>query len=411
MLEINGQRLLQDLDALGQIGWTEQGGLSRLAMSAADVEGRAWFRRRIEDADLRFCSDGAGNLSAVLPSTVQSGAPTLLIGSHLDTVRNGGRFDGALGVLAGLEVLRTLREAELALPFQLEIISFTDEEGSVVPLLGSRAAAGILTRADLEHPRAGEDAFVAGMERLRITPESLFQSRRNDLYGYLELHIEQGAILEDSGFEIGVVTSIVGVRAYWLHFIGEAAHAGTRPMRQRADALWGAAEFIRAARDRVLRDFSPGVMNVGQISVQPGAFNIVPAEAKLAFEFRHSTPEYLESMTETLLTLAQQTADQFKLTLEIEAVAQVAPALMDDTLMTHLEKAADQLGLKHTRTLSFAGHDAQSMRAQVPAAMLFVPSINGISHHPAEFTPPEAVVNGANVLLHTVLSLGETGLA
>ena len=411
MLEINGQRLLDDLDALALIGTAEEGGLSRLAMSAADVEGRAWFRQRVDDSGLLFRADGAGNLSAVLPSTTQVDAPTLLIGSHLDTVRNGGRFDGALGVLAGLEVLRTAREAGLALPFQLEVISFTDEEGSVVPLLGSRAAAGILTPADLEHPRGGRDAFVAGMQRLGITPETILQARRSDLYAYLELHIEQGSILEDSGFELGIVTSIVGVRAYWLRFVGEAAHAGTRPMLRRADALWGAAEFIRAARDLVLRDFSPGVMNVGQIAVQPGAFNIVPAEAKLAFEFRHSTPEYLENMTAVLLTLAQQTADQFKLTLEVEPVAQVAPALMDDGLMRHLETAADWLALKHTRLFSFAGHDAQSMQARVPAAMIFVPSVNGISHQPAEYTPPEAVINGANVLLHTVRSLSENGPA
>ena len=411
MLEINGQRLLDDLDALAQIGRTQEGGLSRLAMSAADVEGRAWFRRRVEESGLLFRSDGAGNLSAVLPSAVQVDAPTLLIGSHLDTVQNGGRFDGALGVLAGLEVLRTARDTGLVLPFQLEVISFTDEEGSVVPLLGSRAAAGISTPADLEHPRAGKDAFAAGMQRLGITPESVFQSRRSNIVAYLELHIEQGTILEDSGFEIGVVTSIVGVRAYWLRFVGEAAHAGTRPMLRRADALWGAAELIRSARDLVIRDFSPGVMNVGQIFVQPGAFNIVPAEAKLAFEFRHSTPEYLETMTDVLLTLAQQTADQFKLALEIESVAQVAPALMNETLMLHLETAADQLGLKHTRLFSFAGHDAQSMQARFPSAMIFVPSVNGISHQPAEFTPPEAVINGANVLLHTVQSLGENGLA
>ena len=403
MLRINGQRLLDDLDALAEIGRTAEGGVARLAMSAEDVEGRAWFRRRVQEANLDFRSDGAGNLSAVLLSA--QGGRTLLIGSHLDTVPNGGRFDGALGVLAGLEVLRTLHEAGLALPFQLEAISFTDEEGHILPLFGSRAAAGSLTADALEHPRGGANALEDGLRRIGITRESSLQAHRSDLVAYLELHIEQGAILETTGVEIGVVTAIVGIRSFWLRFIGKAAHGGTQPMTQRADALWGAVEFIQAARTLVMSDYSPGVMNVGQLLVQPGAFNIVPAEARLALEFRHSTNDQLDQMDQALLKLAQQIASQLRLGLEIEPVVHEAPAAMDETLMLHLESAADRLGLSHRRLFSFAGHDAQSMRAKIPAAMIFVPSANGISHHPSEFTAPEAIINGANVLLETVLSL------
>jgi beta-ureidopropionase / N-carbamoyl-L-amino-acid hydrolase len=406
-VKINGQRLLDDLDDLAKIGRTNQGGLSRLAMSAADIEGRLWFQQRVQADGLVFRTDGAGNISAVLPSAGQVDAPTLLIGSHLDTVQNGGRFDGALGVLAGLEVLRTCRDAGLALPFQLEVISFTDEEGHILPLMGSRAAAGILTRTELEHPRGGKQALEAGMKRLAITPETILAARRSNLHAYLELHIEQGSMLEDAGFNIGIVTSMVGLRSYWLHFTGVSAHAGTKPMEQRADALWGASEFIRSARDLVMQHFAPGVMNVGQLLMPPGAFNIVPADVKLALEFRHSTHDLLDAMDAKLLVLAQQIASQFNLTLAIEPVAQVAPAMMDATLMQQLEAAADQLGLTHTRLFSFAGHDAQSMRACVPTAMLFVPSVKGISHHPDEFTHPEAVINGANLLLQTIRNLSE----
>jgi N-carbamoyl-L-amino-acid hydrolase len=406
MLEINGQRLLNDLASLAEIGRTPEGGVARPAMSAADVEGRDWFRHRVSQSGLEFRVDGAGNLSAVFASA-NTAAQTLLIGSHLDTVPNGGRFDGALGVLAGLEVLRTLRDAGFVLHFHLEVISFTDEEGHLLPLLGSQAAAGILTQDDLEHPRGGRDALEDGMQRLGITPETILNARRNGLYAYLELHIEQGSILEDSGFDIGVVTSIVGIRSYWLRFIGQAAHAGTQPMSQRADALWGAAEFIRAARNLIMSDFSPGVMNVGQLFVQPGAFNIVPAEAKLALEFRHSTDDTLETMTHVLLALAQQISSQFHLGLEIELNASESPAVMDETLMRNLKAAADQLQLKHTRLFSFAGHDAMSMQTRIPSAMIFVPSANGVSHHASEFTSPEAVINGTNVLLQTVLKLGE----
>jgi N-carbamoyl-L-amino-acid hydrolase len=405
MLKINGQRLLDDLDSLGSIGRTPEGGLARLAMSAADVEGREWFRQRVEADGFDFRTDGAGNLSAILPAAQD--APAVLMGSHLDTVRNGGQFDGALGVLAGLEVLRTCRDAAITLPFNLEAISFTDEEGSILPLLGSRAVAGLITRAELEHPRGGGKALAAGMARLDITPETILASRRENLHAYLELHIEQGAVLEDAGIDIGIVTSMVGLRSYWLHFKGESAHAGTKPMRGRADALWGAAQFIGAAREIVMQEFSPGVMNTGQLFVQPGAFNIVPSDVKLALEFRHSTEAYLEAMNTRLLALAQDSARQFNLSLDIEPVVQVAPALMDEGLMQTLEAGAEIHGLTHMRLFSFAGHDAQSMRARVPAAMIFVPCVKGISHHPDEFATPEAVVNGANVLLQAIINLSE----
>ncbi len=410
-LKINGQRLLDDLAALARIGTTNEGGISRLAMSKADVEGRLWFRNRVQESNLLFRQDGAGNLSALLPSDGHIDAPTLLIGSHLDTVPNGGRFDGALGVLAGLEVLRTCYEAKQALPFQLEVISFTDEEGHILPLMGSRAVAGLLTKDELEHPIGGKHALEEGMKRLEITPETILKASRSDLRAYLELHIEQGSVLEDSGFDIGIVTSIVGIRSYWLHFTGESAHAGTKPMRGRADALWGATEFIRAARDLVMRQFAPGVMNVGQIFVQPGAFNIVPAKATLALEFRHSTHNHLEAMDSELLALAREIASQFNLGMAVEPVARVEPAMMDEGLMQMLEAAAVQQGLSHTRIFSFAGHDAQSLQTRVPTAMLFVPSVKGISHNPDEYTTPEAVINGANVLLQTILSLAAKPLS
>jgi len=407
MLKINGQRLQDDMDALGKIGATAEGGVSRLAMSASDVEGRSWFRQRVQESGLLFRKDGAGNLSAVLPSNDQVDALTLLIGSHLDTVQNGGRFDGALGVLAGLEVLRTCRDAGLTLPFHLEVISFTDEEGHILPLIGSRAAAGILTPDELEHPRGGKSALEEGMKRLEITLETILSAQRSNLHAYLELHIEQGSILEESGFDIGIVTSIIGLRSYWLHFIGESAHAGTKPMPKRADALWGAAEFVRATRELVMSQFAPGVINVGQIFVQPGAFNIVPGKASLALEFRHSTHDYLEDMDSQILALASTIASQFNLALNVEPVIGVEPALMDENLMQMLETAAEQHGLSHRRVFSFAGHDAQSLQTQIPAAMLFVPSVKGISHHPHEFTSPVAVMNGANVLLQTVCNLSK----
>lgn len=398
---VNAERLLEDLESLAQIGRTRAGGVSRPAMSEADVAGRRWFRSRAEQSGLRCMQDGAGNLSALVPAA--GAAPTLLLGSHLDTVPDGGRYDGALGVLSALEVLRTIREAGLKLPFNLEAISFTDEEGSILSLFGSRAAAGLLTEADFRHPRGGMPALQAGLERLRITPDSAMSSRRSDILAYYELHIEQGSRLEEQQRDLGIVTAIVGIRSFWCRLAGHAAHAGTTPMDKRADALWGLAAFIDAARREVVDHFHPGVMNVGDVRVHPGAYNIVPAEAEFALEFRHGSAALLDGMEAMLHGLARDAAQAHGLRLEMTPISNHAPAAMDARLLSMIERAADGLGLRHTRLLSFAGHDAQSMSAIAPSAMIFVPSKAGISHNPAEYSAPEQVIAGANALLHTVL--------
>jgi N-carbamoyl-L-amino-acid hydrolase len=406
MLRINGSRLLEDLKELGRIGGTPDGGVSRPAMSPADVAGREWYRGRVEAAGLHFREDSAGNLSAVLAADDPT-ARTLLTGSHLDTVPNGGRFDGALGALAALEALRTIREADLRLPVHLEAMSFTDEEGEMQDLLGSRALAGTLTSRDLDQARRGREELGAGMRRLGITPQGILAARREpqDLVAFVELHIEQGARLEATGVDIGVVTSIVGIRSHWLRFVGQAAHAGTAPMDERRDALWGAAAFVRDAWELVMSRFSPGVVNCGQIHVQPGAFNIVPAEVRLALELRHGTEPLLDEMEDALLGLAEEVARGHHLALETEPAAQCISASMNETIMEAIEKAATELGLRHMRLMSFAGHDTQAMSAITPSGMLFVPSVDGISHSPSEFTRPEDLLNGANTLLHTLLEL------
>jgi N-carbamoyl-L-amino-acid hydrolase len=405
-LPINAQRLLDDLQALAQIGATPDGGVSRPALSPADVQGRNWFRARIEAAGLDVRSDGAGNLSAVLPAA-DPGAPTLLAGSHLDTVPNGGRFDGALGVLAALEALRTLQATGRQFPVQLEATPFTDEEGSVAGFLGSRALTGHLQPAHLEQARGGPDALQDGLRRLDITRHSALSAGREPatLAGFVELHVEQGTRLEDAGIDLGVVTTIVGIRSFRLRFQGQAAHAGTTPMDRRRDALWGAASFVQEARDLVTARFSPGVVNCGNVAVEPGAYNIVPGAATLFLEFRHGDEEILEQMQESLLDLAQRVARRFDLQLSTAAAGQSAPAPMDETMIETVEQAAATLDLSHTRLVSFAGHDAQILSAVTPTALLFVPSVDGVSHNPREFTRDQDVVNGANVVLHTLLRL------
>ncbi len=245
------------------------------------------------------------------------------------------------------------------------------------------------------------------MQRLGITAEGILAARRDpkDLVGFVELHIEQGARLEEANADIGVVTSIVGIRSHWLRFVGQAAHAGTVPMEQRADALSGAAAFVGQARDLVMTHFSPGVMNCGQLRVYPGAFNIVPAEARLALELRHGTEAQLDEMEDVLFDVAESVAGAHQLTLERKLAARCISAPLNEDVMQAIERAADKLGLTHKRLISFAGHDTQAISAVTSSAMLFVPSVGGTSHNPREFTRQEDVVNGANTLLHTLLGL------
>ncbi len=408
MLTINAQRLLDDLADLSRIGETPEGGVNRPAFSPANQEARAWFQAQAEAAGLHFRRDGAGNLSAALPSATPS-ARTLLCGSHLDSVPHGGRFDGALGVLAALEALRTVKEAGLALPVHLEAISFTDEEGAHLSLLGSRAFTGHLPPAELAHPHSQPGQFAAGLGRAGLTVDSILTAFRDpaSLAGFVELHIEQGKRLEEAEAALGVVTSVVGIRSFWLNFRGEAAHAGTCPVGDRQDALRGAAEFILWAQQMVIDRFQPGTMNCGIIRTAPGAFNIVPGRVKLALEFRHASQEHLDAMETTLLGLAHDAAQVHGLRLDITPLGGVEPAQFDEGVVGAIEAAADRLDLSHMRLVSFAGHDAQSLSQVTPAAMIFVPSVNGVSHNPLEHTRDEDVINGANALLHALLILAE----
>lgn len=406
MLTINRELFLKLMDEQARIGGTPDGGVSRPALSLEDIQVRAWFRDRIESSGLTYHMDGAGNQIGRLACD-DPDAKTLLIGSHLDSVPDGGRFDGALGVLAGFAALLAIKESAYTLPFHLEVINFTDEEGALQGMLGSKAMTGQLTREGLQSPRGGYSDLLNGFERLGITEETVLSAQRDlsSLLGYLEVHIEQGTRLQDAGLNIGVVTSIVGIRSYWLHFHGEAAHAGTQSMEKRRDAFWGAAAFVGRAREYILRDYLPGVVNFGQIKLTPGAFNIVPKTASLAMEFRHGEATLLNAMERDLLALAEDSAEDFHLTLTHEYVSDIAPAPMTPAFVDAVETAAGRLGLSSTRLMSFAGHDAQSLAGHTQSVMFFVPSVGGVSHNPREYTTPDDCVNAANVILHSVLEI------
>ncbi len=407
-LRINSERLRADFEALAEIGATGDGGVHRPALGEAHLAARAWFRQQIEAAGLEFRSDGAGNHSAFLacgPSSPGgSDAPTLLLGSHLDSVPNGGRFDGPLGVLAALEVLRSVQEAGVSLPVNLEAIDFTDEEGSLVGELGSGALAGVLTAEDLDSPRSGREALEVGLARAGLTREGILKAQRDpsSLAGYLELHIEQGARLEEAGVDIGVVRSIVGIGATWLTFCGRADHAGTTPLAKRQDAAQGASAFTLATHE-IVAGFAGCTVNVGDMRFAPGVFNIVPAQVTLGLEYRAPDPVQMERLAAALLARARSEAVRFGLGLEVECLGRVEPALMSEQVLQAFAAAAAALGLTHTPLVSFAGHDGQALAAVCPTGMIFVPSAGGASHSSREFTRWEDCVNGANVLLQAAL--------
>ncbi len=405
-LRINEQRLLQDLDDLAQIGGTPEGGVNRPALSEADLEARRWLRARASAAGIEARQDGAGNIHLILPAG-DPDASTVMCGSHLDTVPNGGRFDGALGVIAALEVLRTIKDAGLSLPVHLEAVSFTDEEGTWSGLLGSRAMAGLLTDRDFDAPRGGSEAFMARLAAAGLTYEGISAARRDPtaIKAWVEVHIEQGLRLEESGHAVGIVSSITGIAAYWLTFVGRADHAGTTPMDRRQDALRGVAEFLRQSRELVVNRFPQGVMNCGIVEVSPGAFNIVPERARLALEFRHADPGKLEAMREALISLALHVVEVEGLGLEVEQMGIHSPVALHRDVFMAIERACDTLNLSHMHLVSYAGHDTQIMAAITRAGMFFVPSVGGASHSPRELTRREDCVNAGNVLLHTVLNL------
>jgi hydantoinase/carbamoylase family amidase len=412
LIRVDSDRLRADFNALALIGAASDGGIGRTTFSEAHGAARAWFHERAQEAGLETAVDSAANYVAVLPAR-DPGARTLMLGSHLDSVRRGGRYDGALGVLCALEVVRSVKDAELDLPVALEAIDFTDEEGTLIGTLGSSALAGRLSRDDLAAPRGGRELLVAELARMGLTEDGILAARRDPatLAGYLELHIEQGPVLELAGIDIGIVTGIVGSSSFHLVFEGEARHAGTTPMSVRRDAAVGAAAFVLGVKETVIREFPRCVATVGDIATEPGSFNVVPGLARLRMECRSPAASELDALEQALRAKAHQVADEFGLHVAVDRVGRFEPALTDEGVRTAFRNAAVALGLTTMELPSGAGHDAQELAAITPSGMVFVPSTAGVSHDPSEHTAWEDCINGANVLLGATVELARAAAA
>ena len=397
-LRIDGDRLVRDLETLATIGADVQGGVTRIAYSREDREGREWVRAEFAALDLSETTDSVGNDTWVYPGT-ESGLAPLALGSHTDTVPNGGRYDGALGVLSALAVVRALHQENRRLRHPVEVINFAAEEATMSgATFGSRAMAGTLA-PDVVNHRAWDSRTVA--DHLRdagLDPDRVTEAKRTDgPAAFLELHIEQGRRLETQRKPIGVVEGIAGIRRYEVTVNGYANHAGTTLMQDRQDALVMAAPYILQVK--AVAEQHGIVGTVGKMDILPGSPNVIPGQVIINLEIR--------GLDEGVLDLAERQLEEEAGKLQAAFVqTSNKPSVDSDPLLVQaLVAACEDNGYAYARMASGAGHDAMCMADLAPQAMLFVPSRNGVSHSPDEYTPPEDCVAGAQVLGTALLHL------
>jgi N-carbamoyl-L-amino-acid hydrolase len=403
-LTVNSDRLSESINRLAKIGKQPSGSICRLAFTPEDLQARYLVQQWMIEAGMTVRTDAAGNLIGTYAGTVEN-APALATGSHIDTVPSGGRFDGVLGVLAGIEVVRTLRENNLRLNHPIEVIVFTDEESTMI---GCQAIAGtvLLQSPERYQPKVGE-SIQTSLEMVGGNWDELLTAKRSraDMAAFVELHVEQGAVLERTGKEIGVVQGVVGMRRKAITITGLANHAGTTPMDMRQDALVAAAQIVLAVRNIARRMPSSPVATVGYLNVLPNAVNIVPGKVELSVDMRDLSNECLEEMLEQLRQDVQAIATETNTKIDIAALLCVEPTLAAPQVQTTIESICQQLGLSYCHLPSRAGHDALEIGRITDMGMIFVPSQAGVSHSEAEYTSPQQCTQGANVLLQTLVEL------
>ncbi len=403
-MRINIDRLKLNLAALSQIGRTPEGGVSRPAFSQADMQARQWFIQKLKDADLAVAVDAAGNIFGRLAGK----GPAVISGSHLDTIINGGFYDGAAGVLSALECINTIKEKGIQAKAPLEVVSFADEEEWFYGFLGSYALTGQLKNAALDkvHDMNGQSLATA-MRNAGLDLAFIGQAERpqNDIKAFVELHIEQGPLLEQTGDIIGVVDSVRGDYRYGITFKGQRNHAGS-PMPGRRDPMRAAVHLINYMYTQLDATASPDVLlTVGAMQADPSLETVIPGSVYFSIDFRSPDKDILLKLTDRLHNQAKRLAEAGGLELTIEPLMIVDPVLFDDGVLDAVRQAAIGLDLKWRHISSGAGHDGQVLGRYVPSAMIFVPSQGGRSHCPEERTTVEHIEAGANVLLHTLVKL------
>jgi beta-ureidopropionase / N-carbamoyl-L-amino-acid hydrolase len=406
-LQVNLERLKSTLLELSRIGFNEDDkGIYRVGFSETDMAARRWLKDLLKSEDFRPRMDGAGNVYARLGDPDRA---SVTLGSHLDTVPAGGMFDGALGVVAALEVLRTCRERQVNLAWPLELLATSEEEGRYGGMLGAQAIAGDLTPGIILNMHDADGNMLSdAMTAAGLDPLGALDARRlpETMRAFLELHIEQGPVLEKLEKTIGVVDGISGVFKWIVRLIGKADHAGTAPMNMRSDAFMGLADFAHEI-PRIIDENGTdrSRLTVGKVELKPGSPHTIPGEALFTLVGRDSDEDAMNELGTACRKSLRAIARRHNLRFEHEQISWLAPMSCDPGLVEMLERQAAALGLSYVRMPSGAGHDTQFLAEITRAGLLFVPSVGGVSHSPDEWTHWSDVESGANLLLNAAVAL------
>jgi N-carbamoyl-L-amino-acid hydrolase len=407
-LRVNGSRIVEHLTALSQFGRNPQGGVSRVAYSQADREGREYAMSLMRGAGLDVSIDAAGNIVGRRKGSDPTLKP-LVMGSHIDSVPEGGNFDGDVGSLSAIEVAQTLAENKLTTRHPLEVIIFADEEGGTI---GSHSLGSEIPERQLSLVSNSGKTIREGTKFIGGDPDKLasIRRKRGDIHAYLELHIEQGGILDTEKIDIGVVEGIVGIRQWEVKIEGFANHAGTTPMNQRRDAMLAAAKFIEAVNRIVTSMPGRQVGTVGKLQAWPGAYNVIPGKVILGLELRDLDAARVATLFQKISDEAAQIGKSTGTAFDFTETNSIEPAPTDERIRKLIDETAKSLRLSTKWLPSGAGHDAQEIARLGPVGMIFIPSVAGISHSPKEYSRADDIANGANVLLHALLKLDQTTL-
>ena len=397
-------RLNQSIATLANIGKLDNGGVKRIAYSTEDIEARCLVQQWMKELEMETKIDAAGNIIGRYPgNNPQKSA--VATGSHIDTVPCGGHYDGAYGVLAGLEAVKVLKENQIKLDRPIEVIVFTDEEGSMI---GSKAISGRVV-GDSEYYRRPDGTDIQTcLTRVGGSWDNITQARRSaeDIFAFVELHVEQGPVLESMGKQIGVVEGIVGQRRFNITVKGSANHAGTTPMSMRCDALVAASQVVLAV-NRIGLTTGQQVATVGKMEVKPNAANVVPGWVEMSLDIRDLSSLHIDSLLKQLRVHLEEIAVDTNTQIRLNPCLHNEPALAEPYIQKAIASACEALDLSYTYLPSRASHDAQEMAQIADMGMIFVPSKMGVSHDASEYTSPEQCIQGANVLLQTLIQLGK----